>query len=104
MSLWYGARDLDDLCYVEEFEAAAAAHANFSYHLALSSAATGERWHGHTGFIHAVVHEQYLQDHAAPGSIDYYLCGPPLMTAAALQMLERLGVPRDNIFFDDFGA
>jgi Na+-transporting NADH:ubiquinone oxidoreductase subunit F len=36
--------------------------------------------------------------------VEYYLCGPPLMTAAAINMLDNLGVPEDNILFDDFGG
>jgi len=104
MSLWYGARDVDDLCFVAELQAAAAAHENFSYHVALSNTDGRSGWQGHKGFIHAVVRDQYLATHAAPDEVEYYLCGPPLMSAATLQMLAQLGVPRDNIFYDDFGA
>ena len=104
MSLWYGARDVDDLCFVDEFEAAAAAHANFSFYLALSSSDASADWQGSKGFIHSVVYERYLKNHPAPSDVEYYLCGPPLMSAATLAMLERLGVPGDNVFFDDFGA
>ena len=103
ISFWYGARDRDDLCYVEEFEAAAAAHDAFDYRVALSSVEPNSDWPGYRGLIHAVVHENYLAQHASPASAEYYLCGPPLMSAAVLQMLEGVGVPRENIFFDDFG-
>ena len=33
----------------------------------------------HLGFIHEVVGEHYLGAHANPGSVEYYLCGPPMM-------------------------
>jgi Na+-transporting NADH:ubiquinone oxidoreductase subunit F len=36
--------------------------------------------------------------------VEYYLCGPPLMTAAVTEMLDDLGVPKQNVFCDDFGA
>lgn len=104
IGFWYGARDVEDLCYVDEFEAAAETHANFDYQVALSNADPGSDWHGHRGFIHAVVYEQYLKDHPAPADIEFYLCGPPLMSAAVLKMLEKLGVPGQQVFFDDFGA
>jgi Na+-transporting NADH:ubiquinone oxidoreductase subunit F len=104
MSFWYGARDLGDLCYAAEFDAAAEANENFDYRVALSNPASGSDWSGYTGFIHAVVNEQYLRHHPAPREIEYYLCGPPLMSAAVLHMLEQIGVPRENVFFDDFGA
>jgi len=31
------------------------------------------------------------------------MCGPPMMNSAVINMLEDLGVERDNIFLDDFG-
>ena len=104
MSLWYGVRDQLDLCYEREFRELAAGHANFEFHVALSSPRRGEPWTGPTGFIHRVAYEQYLDRHAAPQDVEYYLCGPPLMTAAVTQMLEELEVPRESVFFDDFGA
>lgn len=104
ISLWYGARDIDDICYMDEFQAAEAAHSNFSYHVALSSVAAHSDWKGPVGFIHSIAYEHYLRHHPEPQEIEVYLCGPPLMSAAALQMLEQLGVPRENVFFDDFGA
>jgi Na+-transporting NADH:ubiquinone oxidoreductase subunit F len=104
MSLWYGARDLRDLCYRVELEAAATTHENFEYHVALSQLREGEAWTGPTGFIHAVVYERYLSTHPAPEDCEYYLCGPPLMSAAVIHMLDELGVDADNIFYDDFGS
>jgi Na+-transporting NADH:ubiquinone oxidoreductase subunit F len=32
------------------------------------------------------------------------MCGPPMMNSAVIQMLEDLGVERENIFLDDFGG
>ena len=32
------------------------------------------------------------------------MCGPPMMNAACIKMLEDLGVERDNILLDDFGG
>jgi len=104
MSFWYGARDLHELCYEDEFEKTAEQYDNFQYHVALSDPESDSGWQGHTGFIHAIVHEFYLQNHPAPQEIEYYLCGPPLMSAAVMQMLEQLGVPEKNVFYDDFGA
>jgi Na+-transporting NADH:ubiquinone oxidoreductase subunit F len=36
--------------------------------------------------------------------VEYYLCGPPLMNAAVLKMLDEMGIPKENIRFDDFGG
>ena len=104
ISFWYGARSLRELCYQEEFDRLAAEHENFSWQAALSEPQPGDAWHGSTGFIHAVVYESYLEAHPAPEDAEYYLCGPPLMSTATVQMLEDLGVDRDSIFLDDFGT
>lgn len=104
MSLWYGARDRYDLCYIEEFEELATRHDNFELHVALSAPRDDHEWKGLEGFIHLVVHEHYLSTHDAPTDVEYYLCGPPLMSASVIEMLEQLGVDRSQILFDDFGG
>ena len=57
-----------------------------------------------TGFIHEALYENYLKDHAAPEECEYYLCGPPMMVKAVLNMLDSLGVDPDNVIYDDFGG
>lgn len=104
ISLWYGARNRDEICFAGEFEALAAAHDNFTWQVALSDPGVDEDWDGPRGFIHAVLRDQYLADHPAPENAEYYLCGPPLMSSAVVAMLEDLGVEADSILFDDFGA
>lgn len=100
---FYGARSLGDLFYREEFEALAEAHGTFTWTPALSDPAPGDRWTGATGFIHETLRAE-LGDHPSPENCDYYLCGPPVMISAVLATLERLGVERSSIFYDDFGA
>jgi len=104
ISFWYGARSLREAFYVEEFEQLAADYDNFQWRLALSDPLPGDNWKGLTGFIHEVLLEHYLKDHPAPEDCEYYLCGPPMMNAALLHMLDELGVEEENILFDDFGG
>lgn len=104
ISYWYGARSLREAFYVEEFEELAKSHPNFSWHLALSDPLPEDNWTGSTGFIHQVLHDEYLKDHKAPEDCEYYMCGPPMMTGAVLKMLDNLGVERESIHFDDFGG
>jgi Na+-transporting NADH:ubiquinone oxidoreductase subunit F len=59
---------------------------------------------GYVGFIHQVLFENYLKNHPEPDEVEYYLCGPPLMNAAVLKLLDDLGIPKENIRFDDFGG
>ncbi|MFC1690331.1 NADH:ubiquinone reductase (Na(+)-transporting) subunit F [Pseudomonadota bacterium] len=103
ISFWYGARSLREAFYVEEFEELAQQHENFSWHLALSDPLPEDNWNGPVGFIHTVLYEHYLKDHAAPEDCEYYLCGPPMMNAAVTRLLEDLGVEEENVLFDDFG-
>ena len=104
VSFWYGGRSLKELFYTDEFEQIAAENPNFQFNIALSEPLPTDNWDGYTGFIHQVIFDNYLKNHPEPEEIEYYLCGPGPMTAAATKMLDSLGVPKDNIFFDDFGS
>ena len=63
-----------------------------------------DNWSGYTGFIHQVLLQEYLSKHPSPEDCEYYLCGPPMMNDAVINMLLDLGVERENILFDDFGG
>jgi len=102
-SYWYGARSLREAFYIEDFDSIAAENENFEWHLALSEPLEEDHWTGKTGFIHQVLYDNYLKDHPAPEDCEYYICGPPRMNDAVIQMLTDLGVESDNILFDDFG-
>lgn len=104
VSFWYGGRSKKELFYTEEFEKLEKEHDNFSFHIALSDPQPEDNWQGETGFIHLVLYEKYLKDHPAPEDIMYYMCGPPMMTKSVLEMLDNLGVEKENIRFDDFGG
>lgn len=104
ITFWYGARSLREAFYVEEFDQLAKDNPNFTWHLALSEPQPEDNWTGKTGFIHNVLYENYLKDHAAPEDCEFYMCGPPMMNAAVIKMLEDLGVDRENILLDDFGG
>jgi MocE subfamily Rieske [2Fe-2S] domain protein len=102
ISFWYGARSRQEIFYEDYFEALASEHHNFDFHLALSSPLPEDGWTGHVGFIHQVVWDKYLRDHPRPLSVEYYLCGPPLMIKACTKMLADIGVPTHQIAYDEF--
>jgi len=104
ISFWYGARSWREAFYVEDFDGLAKENDNFEWHLALSDPLPEDNWDGYTGFIHNVLYEQYLKDHEAPEDVEYYMCGPPMMNASVIKMLEDLGVEPENIMLDDFGG
>lgn len=103
-SFWYGGRSLRELFYIDDFKKIEAENPNFKFNIALSAPLPEDNWTGYIGNIHEVLFENYLKSHEAPEDIEYYLCGPPMMTQAVLKMLDNLGVPKDNIMFDDFGS
>jgi propane monooxygenase reductase subunit len=70
---------------------------NFSYVPALSEP-DGDDWDGEVGLITDVVrkHENDLAD------ADSYVCGPPPMVEAAMDMLTSLGADEKHIYYDKF--
>lgn len=104
ISYWYGARSRREIFYEEDFRAIERDFPNFSFHIALSDPQPEDNWTGYTGFIHQVIYDHYLKDHNAPEDIEYYMCGPGPMANAVKKMLWDLGVPREMLMYDDFGA
>jgi len=104
VSFWYGARSLREAFYEDDFNQIQEDFPNFNWHIALSDPLPEDKWAGCTGFIHQVLHDNYLSQHEAPEECQYYLCGPPMMNTAVIDMLVDLGVEREDIFLDDFGG
>ena len=104
MTFWYGARSYREMFYVDEFNKLQEENPNFKWHIGLSEPKPEDNWTGYVGFIHNVLYENYLKNHPAPEDCEYYLCGPPMMNAAVIKMLEDIGVERENIMLDDFGG
>lgn len=102
VSYWYGARSRQEIFYQDYFEGLARQHHNFTFYLALSSPLPEDNWSGDIGFIHEVLEMRYLSRHPNPAAAEYYLCGPPLMIRACKKMLARMGVPQQQIAFDEF--
>lgn len=104
ISFWYGARSMREAFYIDEYDTLAEENDNFEWHLALSDPQPEDNWDGKTGFIHQVLLDNYLKDHPAPEDCEFYMCGPPMMNSAVVNMLLDLGVEPENIMLDDFGG
>lgn len=114
VSYWYGGRSKKELFYVEHFRAIEKDFPNFQFHIGLSEPLPEDNWKvkesldgegdGYIGFIHQVLYDNYLGKHKDPDEVEFYLCGPPMMNAAVLKMLDDMGVPPENVRFDDFGG
>lgn len=115
VSYWYGGRSKRELFYLDHFRAIEKEFPNFTFNIVLSEPLPQDNWtvkkdvydregDGFTGFVHQAVIDQYLSKHESPEDIEFYFCGPPLMNAAVLKMVDDWGVPPENVAFDDFGG
>ena len=107
VSFWYGARALKEVPYLDEFHQIEKDFPNFKFNLALDrpdpeADAAGVKYT--PGFVHNVLYENYLKNHQAPEDCIYLMCGPPMMIASVVKMLDNLGVPPENILYDNFGS
>ena len=107
VNFFYGARSLKEAFYLDDYHAIENNFPNFKFHLAL------DRQDGEAdkagvpyvaGFVHNVLYETYLKNHEAPEDALYLMCGPPMMTQSVVKLLDSLGVPPENILFDNFGG
>lgn len=115
VTYWYGGRSKRELFYLDHFRNIEKEFPNFKFYVVLSEPLPEDNWKekkdmddeegdGFTGFVHQAVIDQYLTKHDAPEDIEFYFCGPPLMNAAVLKMVDEWGVPPENVSFDDFGG
>ena len=115
VSFWYGGRTRRELFYIEEFRKIEKEFPNFRFHVVLDNPLPEDNWtvketiddpngEGFKGYVTSVCHEKYLKDHPEPEEIEYYFCGPPMMNQSVIRTLDSLGVPEENIAFDDFGG
>ncbi len=95
---FFGARTKTDLFMMEEWLELEAKHEAFKFVPALSAPDPEDNWNGASGRITDVV-AQYVPDaHGCEG----YLCGSPGMLNACVDVLTRLGVQEEHIYYDKF--
>ena len=115
VTYWYGGRSKAELFYIEHFRALEKDFPNFKFYIALSDPLEVDNWKvkkdindtegdSFVGFIHNSVIENYLNHHESPEDCEYYMCGPPMMNKAVIDLLLNIGVEPENIALDDFGG
>ena len=111
VSFWYGGRAPRELFYIEDFREIEREFPNFRFHVCIDRAhpdwkekegLDGEG-DGFVGFVAPKLEEYYLAKHPEPEEVEYYFCGPPGMNASVIHLLDKFGIPDENIRFDDFG-
>lgn len=98
MTFFFGAVKKRDLYYVEFFNELQEKYPNFRYVPALSDPDPEDDWQGEVGLITDVVARHVADGHNKQA----YLCGSPGMINACINVLTKLGLDEDQIFYDKF--
>lgn len=115
VSYWYGGRAPRELFYIDDFREIEQEFDNFNFYITIDFDPQDPNWvakeniddeNGNCffGFVMPVLKKEYLDNHPEPEEIEYYFCGPPMMAQSIFVALDELGVPKENIAFDDFGG
>lgn len=96
--LFFGVRTAEDVMYMKEFKELKSRMPNLHVHYALSEPQHSPDWQGETGFIHESVEKHVSSE----GKRIAFMCGPPLMIEATMKELAAKGIPRENVFYDEF--
>lgn len=102
----FGARTQADLyCLNEMADIGSKWNKNHSFEFVpvLSEEPEGSGWQGATGFVTTYFKEAYVDTGKLPMSdAQGYLCGPPPMIDAAIEVMVDQGMNKENIYFDKF--
>lgn len=115
VTFFYGGRTKKELFFIEEFREIEKQFPNFRFVVALDSPQPEDNWvlksdiddpkgDGFKGFVHNVVIDEYLKKHKSPEDLEVYFCGPPMMNQSVIKMCDDWGIPKESVFFDDFGG
>ncbi|MGB4812893.1 MAG: CDP-6-deoxy-delta-3,4-glucoseen reductase [Methylophilaceae bacterium] len=99
VTLYWGAKALDDLYMPQLPERWAAQYPHIQFIPVLSDALPEDNWQGRTGFVH-----QAVLDDFATGLKDYevYCCGAPVMVEVAHASFMQAGLSEDAFLSDAF--
>lgn len=111
VSYWYGGRAPRELFYIEDFRNIEKEFPNFKFHVCIDrphpdwkeKQDLDDEGDGFVGYVAPKLEELYLAKHPEPEEVEYYFCGPPGMNASVVNLLDKYGIPDENIRFDDFG-
>ncbi|MFA7555476.1 MAG: 2Fe-2S iron-sulfur cluster-binding protein [Spongiibacteraceae bacterium] len=96
---FFGARSEKDLYWLEKIAEIGNQLTDFTFTPALSEPEAGDHWQGERGLITEVLYR--LTEDSLRGS-EGYLCGPPGMIDAAIEVLKQKGMFGTRIAFDKF--
>lgn len=95
---FYGTRTAADLYHLDRMAAWSRQNPNLSFIPVLSCEPADSSWPGERGLVTETMRRRLPDAFGA----EAYLCGPPPMIDAAIELLVRLGVDRPDIHYDKF--
>lgn len=95
---FYGTRSQADLYALDDMAAWQAAHPQFSFTPVLSDEPAGSDWQGARGLVTEILAAALGDAFGA----EAYLCGPPAMIDAAIEILLAGGLDETDIYYDKF--
>jgi CDP-4-dehydro-6-deoxyglucose reductase len=98
ITLYWGARSLQDIYLPELPRQWQNEYPAFTYIPVLSEPLVEDQWQGRTGFVHMAV----LEDHVNLSGYQIYCCGNPQMVEAAHAAFQAHGMPENEFFSDAF--
>lgn len=98
---YYGARTAGDLFYLDEIAKVGTGLTDFTFTACLSESMDGELPDAVT-VEHGNVTDVVARHESDITRTEIYLCGPPPMVDAALELLDTNAVPKDQVFYDKF--
>ncbi len=97
ITLFFGTRTEDELIYRDEMEKTMKSHNTFHYYPILSRGAPD--WNGDRGHVQELV-KKYI--HQENKNQDFYICGLKEMVLSVKELLEQMGVPKEQIYFERY--
>ena len=96
---FYGARAEEDLLYKDNFFKLSMQQSNFHYYPVLSNPL--EAWSGAKGYVQELLLSN-IDNICQIEGVEFYLCGPPNMMSATINLLKTKNIDANNIAFDEF--
>ncbi|MCL1976624.1 MAG: FAD-dependent oxidoreductase [Candidatus Bathyarchaeota archaeon] len=97
ITLFYGCRTEEDIPFKTELEELSQKNNNLKIFIVLSQASPN--WKGATGHITAEIIQKELPDFK---DTTFYACGPPPMVKAMQGIIEKLGLPKEQLKLELF--
>jgi Na+-transporting NADH:ubiquinone oxidoreductase subunit F len=95
---FFGGKQIKDLYLIDAMRQFEQRQPGFRFIPVVAQVCEGDAWTSQTGLVTEAVKRTFSNLTGYEG----YLCGPPGMIDASIQVLTDLGIPQDKIYYDKF--